>query len=92
MLSAQARLTNAQRQLTLAQEVYRLAQVRQEAGEGTYIDVVDAESSLEQARDGVVSAKYDYLLAYSQLQHGVGNDKVQQPASTQPTPSKGEIK
>jgi outer membrane protein len=92
MLSAQARLNNAQRQLTLAQEVYRLAQVRQDAGEGTYIDVVDAESSLEQARNGVVSAKYDYLLAYSQLQHGVGNDRVQQPATAQPNPSIKEIK
>jgi outer membrane protein TolC len=90
-LSAKARQANAQRQLTLAEEVYRLAQVRQQAGEGTYIDVVDAESSLEQARNGVVSAKYDLLLAYSQLQHGVGNDKVDEPAKSQPNPAPSTI-
>jgi outer membrane protein len=92
MLSAQARLANAQRQVTLEEEVYRLAKVRQDAGEGTYIDVVDAESSLEQARDGAVSAKYDYLVAYSQLQHGVGNDQIQEPATAQPTPKIKDIK
>lgn len=79
--SAQARLSNAQRQVSLAEEVFRLAQVRQDAGEGTYVEVIDAETSLATARNGLVSAKYDYFLAYSQLQHAVGNDNVEQPAA-----------
>jgi len=78
--SAQARLVNADRQVKLAQEVFRLAKVRQDAGEGTYVEVIDAENTLVQARDGYVSAKYDYFTAYSQLQHGTGNDNVNLPA------------
>lgn len=78
--SAQARLTNAERQVTLAEEVFRLAKVRQSAGEGTYVEVIDAETSLATARNGLVSAKYDYFQAYSQLQHGIGSDKVEQAA------------
>lgn len=74
--SAEARLLNAQRQVSLAEEVFRLAKVRQDAGEGTYVEVIDAESSLATARNGLVSAKYDYFQAFSQLQHGLGTDKV----------------
>ncbi len=83
--SAQARLTNAQRQVSLAEEVFRLAQVRQSAGEGTYVEVIDAESSLATARNGLVSAKYDYFQGYSQLQHAVGNDNVEEPAASTTT-------
>jgi outer membrane protein len=82
LASAQARLTNAERQVTLAEEVFRLAKVRQAAGEGTYVEVIDAETSLATARNGLVSAKYDYFQGYSQLQHAVGNDRVQLQAAT----------
>jgi outer membrane protein TolC len=74
--SAQARLANAQRQVSLAEEVFRLAKVRQDAGEGTYVEVIDAETSLATSRNSLVSAKYDYFLAFSQLQHAMGNDNV----------------
>jgi len=87
--SAEARLSNADRQVKLAEEVFRLAKVRQDAGEGTYVEVIDAENSLAQAKDGYVSAKYDFFQAYSQLQHGVGNDHVTEPAQGAPAPGKG---
>ncbi len=74
--NAKARLDNANRQQSLAQEVFRLAGVRQNAGEGTYVDVIDAETALTQARNNVVSARYDWLVAYAQLQRAVGNDKL----------------
>ncbi|HWD41746.1 MAG TPA: TolC family protein [Fimbriimonas sp.] len=80
MTSASSSLKSAQRQVTLAEEVFRLAKVRQMAGEGTYVEVVDAESSLATARNLLVGAKYDYFLAFSQLQHAVGNDRVNEPA------------
>jgi outer membrane protein TolC len=74
LVNARARLASAQSQVTAAEEVYRLAKVRQSAGEGTYVEVVDALTQLVQARNAVISAKYDYLVAYSQLQRAVGTD------------------
>ncbi|RYG45650.1 TolC family protein, partial [bacterium] len=76
LATARQRLENAERQVTLAEEVYRLAGVRRDAGEGTYVEVVDAQNQLVQARNGVVNARYDYLTAYSQLQRAVGRDDL----------------
>ncbi len=74
--SAKARLDNAIEQVRLAEEVFRLAKVRQDAGAGTYYEVIDSESQLTLARNGEVSARYDYLTSYSQLQRAVGADDV----------------
>lgn len=74
--SAKARLDNAIQQVKLAEEVFRLAKVKQDAGTGTYYEVIDAESQLTQARNGEVSARYDYLTSYSQLQRAVGADDI----------------
>lgn len=74
--NADARMKNAQRQLDLAQEVYRLSGIRQQQGEGSYIDVIDAETTLTQARTGLIAARYDYLTAYAQLQKAVGSDDL----------------
>lgn len=76
LTSAKARLDNAVAQLALAEEVFRLAKVKQDAGAGTYYEVIDAESQLTTARSGVVSARYDYLTSYSQLQRAVGTDNI----------------
>jgi len=76
LASAKARLVNATEQVRLAAEVFRLAKVRQDAGAGTYYEVIDAESQLTLARNGQVSARYDYLTSYSQLQRAVGSDDV----------------
>lgn len=74
--SAKARFANAQEQVKLAEETFRLAKVKQDAGEGTYVEVIDAQTQLVQARNGLVSAKYDYLTSYAQLQRAVGSDQV----------------
>ncbi len=74
--SASSRLDNARQQVALAEEVYRLSKIRQDAGEGTYVEVIDAETQLTQARNSLVSARYDYLTAYSQLQRAIGSDDV----------------
>jgi len=76
LTSAKARLDNAEEQVKLATEVFRLAQVRQDAGAGTYYEVIDAESQLTLARNGLVSARYDYLTSYSQLQRAIGADDL----------------
>jgi len=82
LTNAQSRLTNAQSQVRLAEEVYRIARVRQQAGEGTYVEVVDALTQLAQARNQVVAARYDYLTAFAQLQRAVGVDDVNAVAPT----------
>lgn len=79
--NAKARLDNAVRQVELAQEVFRIAQVRQAAGAGTYVEVVDAETTLTTARNGLVRARYDILTAYSQLQRAVGDDRLAGPTT-----------
>lgn len=77
ILTAKARLASAEAQVRAAEEVYRIAQVRQAAGsDNTYVEVVDALTSLVQARNTLISARYDYLLAYSQLQRAVGSDDL----------------
>jgi outer membrane protein TolC len=76
MGSARARLDNAERQVLLAAEVLRLARVKQEAGTGTYVEIVDAETALTNARNALVAARYDYLTSYAQLQRAVGNDAL----------------
>ncbi len=75
--SARARMENGKEQVRLAEEVFRLAKVKQNAGEGTYVEVIDAEAVLVQARNALVAARYDYYSAYAQLQRAVGNDQVQ---------------
>ena len=83
LLNARARLDNATRQVALAEEVFRIAKVRQNAGAGTYVEVVDAETTLTNARNQYVRARYDVLTAYSQLQRAVGSDGL---TATPPTP------
>ncbi len=77
---ARARLQNAEAQVALATEVLRLARVRQAAGAGIYIEVIDAETALTSARNALVSARYDYLTSYAQLQRAVGVDSLTAPA------------
>ncbi len=89
LTSAKARLANANEQVKLAEEVYRLAKVKQDAGAGTYYEVVDAESQLTLARNGRVSARYDYLNSFSQLQRAVGQDDVESAANNAGTPPTG---
>lgn len=84
LLNARARLDNATRQVALAEEVFRIAKVRQSAGAGTYVEVVDAETTLTNARNQFVRARYDVFTAYSQLQRAVGNDALTAPAGARP--------
>ena len=85
LVNARARVDNALRQVALAEEVFRIAQVRQAAGAGTYVEVVDAETQLTTARNNLVGARYDVLNAYSQLQRAVGSDALPTNSTTTPT-------
>jgi outer membrane protein len=85
LINSAARLDVATKQVELAQENYRLAKVRDEAGAGTILEIVDAQTALTQARTQLVAARYDYLTAYSALQRAVGTDDVASAALRGPT-------
>jgi outer membrane protein TolC len=54
----------------------RLARSRAEAGTGTQLDVLDAETSLTQARTTQVQALHDYAVARARLERAIGQDMV----------------
>lgn len=55
-----------------AQEALRLARARSEAGTGTQLDVLSAQTALTQARSTQAQALHDYDVARSRLQRAVG--------------------
>ncbi len=57
-----------------AEEALRLAKARTEAGTGTQLDVLNAETSLTQARTTKVLALHDYDVARARLQRAIGQD------------------
>ncbi|MFI5387107.1 MAG: TolC family protein [Fimbriimonadales bacterium] len=87
LTNAMQRLDSATKQVQYTEENLRLARLRYQAGEGILLQVTDAETLLTQARNQEVSARYDYLTAYAQLQHALGADDV--PAA-QVAPSENE--
>ena len=58
--------------LKAAQEEYRLAEERYRVGSGTALELRDAQVNLTQAEQVLVSAEYDAVIAYSQLQEALG--------------------
>lgn len=68
-----------------ATEALRLATARSEAGSGTQLDVLSAQTALTEARTTQILASHDYLLALARLQRAVGQPFESQ---SQPTPVK----
>jgi len=60
-----------------ADEALREAKARAGAGTGTQLDVLDAETSLTQARTTNVQALHDYAAARAKLERAIGEDMVQ---------------
>lgn len=55
-----------------AEEALRLARARANAGTGTQLDVLDAETSLTQARTTQAQALHDYDVARARLERAIG--------------------
>jgi outer membrane protein TolC len=60
-----------------AEEALREARARFDAGTGTQLDVLDAETSLTQARATNVQALHDYDTARAKLERAIGQDMIQ---------------
>lgn len=76
LTNAKAKMDVATAQVASAEETYRLAVLRLNAGQGIVLEVIDAEADLTRARTALVSARYSYLTAYSDLQRAIGADDV----------------
>jgi outer membrane protein TolC len=74
-------LDSQQTVLAEADEALREARARAEAGTGTQLDVLDAETSLTQARTTNVQALHDYAAARAKLERAIGEDMVQTAAA-----------
>ena len=57
-----------------ADEALREAKARAEAGTGTQLDVLGAETSLTQARTTQITAQHDYASARARLERAIGAD------------------
>jgi outer membrane protein len=60
-----------------AEEALREANARASAGTGTQLDVLDAETSLTQARTTQIQALHDYATARAKLERAIGEDMVE---------------
>lgn len=57
-----------------AEEALRLARSRAEAGTGTQLDVLNAQTSLTEARTTEVQARHDYEVARARLERAIGSN------------------
>jgi outer membrane protein TolC len=57
-----------------ADEALREAKARTDAGTGTQLDVLDAETQLTQARTTQIQALHDYTAARAKLERAIGAD------------------
>ena len=80
-LMAQEVLESQKTVLAEAEEALREANARFDAGTGTQLDVLDAETSLTQARSTNVQALHDYDAARARFQRAIGADMVQSAAT-----------
>ncbi|MBS1716304.1 MAG: TolC family protein [Armatimonadetes bacterium] len=67
-----SKLDVAKHQLDFAEETYRLAELRYNAGEAIRLEVTDALTNLTRARTNYVNTRYDYLSAVADLNRALG--------------------
>ena len=83
-IEAREVLESQQKVQEQADEALREARARAEAGTSTQLDVLDAETSLTQARTTQIQALHDYAVARARLERAIGEDMIQKPAPSKP--------
>jgi outer membrane protein len=76
LIEAREVLESQQKVQEEADEALRLARARAEAGTGTRLDVLNAETQLTQARTTQVQALHDYDVARARLERAIGKDMI----------------
>lgn len=77
LTSAVSRENVALAALSQAEEAYRLASLRYQAGVSTSVEVTDAQSALTRARNDLVRSRLDISTALARLELAVGKQSVQ---------------
>jgi len=80
MIQAKETLESQTKVQEEAEEALREARARSSAGTGTQLDVLNAETSLTQARTTQVQAEHDYSTALARFQRATGADMAVAPA------------
>ncbi len=71
LATGEANYVALQKSKELAEEAYRLAELRYQNGLGTVSDLLSAEAILKQAETGELSALYTYNMAKSKINYGI---------------------
>ncbi|HUQ18544.1 MAG TPA: TolC family protein [Gemmatimonadaceae bacterium] len=81
LVQALGQMTTAQQQVNIqaasvaaAVEDLRVQRARYELGASTLLEVLTSQSQLDQARTGLIRARYDYRIAKAQLEALIGRD------------------
>ncbi len=69
---AEQQLALLQESVAVAGEDYRVQKERYDHGAGTILDLVSSQIALTQAENDLINARYDYLLAKSELESLIG--------------------
>lgn len=69
---AEKRISTSSVAVAQAEEDYKIAQIRYQAGVGTNTDVIDASVSLTNAKNNYIQALYDYNTARAELEQAMG--------------------
>jgi outer membrane protein len=67
-----------------ADEALREARARADAGTATQLDVLDAETSLTQARTTQIQALHDYAAARARFERAIGEEMARNPVPSKP--------
>lgn len=70
--AAEQTIASTQTAVTSGQENFRIARLRYQAGVGTNLDVLDAETKLTTARNNYVQALYKYNVSIAALEQATG--------------------
>lgn len=74
MQEAEKRIDTSKVAVDKAEEDFKIAQVRYNAGVGTNLDVIDAQLALTQAKTNYIQALYDYNTSKAKLDKAMGVD------------------
>lgn len=79
LINAREVMESQQKVQEEAEEALRLAKARADAGTGTQLDVLNAETQLTQARTTQVQALHDYDVARARFERAIGQDMQPKP-------------
>jgi outer membrane protein TolC len=79
LIEAQQVLESQKKVQEQAEEAVRLARARSEAGTGTQLDLLNAQTSLTEARTTQVVALRDYVIAQARFEKAIGLPEASSP-------------